>query len=144
MKKAIIVLLGTLTLFIACGEKEVEKPENLIGEDEMVDILYDITLLQAIKSYRPKDLKDNNIEVSTYVYKKYDIDSITFAESQSYYAANLEVYERIHKKVKAKMEVEKKKYEPEKDDEEKGAKEQAKDTVESEEVKKDSLNENKK
>lgn len=144
MKKAIIVLLGTLTLFTACGEKEVEKPENLIGEDEMVDILYDITLLQAIKSYRPKDLKDNNVEVSTYVYKKYDIDSVTFAESQSYYAANLEVYERIHKKVKDKMEIEKKKYEPEKDDKEKGVKEQTKDTLASGEVKKDSLNENKK
>lgn len=144
MKKAIIVLLGALTLFTACGKKEVEKPENLIGEDEMVDILYDITLLQAIKSYRPKDLKDNNVEVSTYVYKKYDIDSITFAESQSYYAANLEVYERIHKKVKDRMEIEKKKYEPEKDAEEKGVNGQAKDTVVSEEVKKDSLNENKK
>ena len=116
MKKAIVILLGTLTLFTACGENEVEKPENLIGEDEMVDILYDITLLQAIKSYKPKNLRDNNVDVSTYVYKKYDIDSITFAESQSYYAANLEVYERIHKKVKAKMEEEKKKYKSEFDE----------------------------
>ncbi|GGB69276.1 hypothetical protein GCM10007424_06560 [Flavobacterium suaedae] len=141
MKKAIVVLLGTLTLFTACGEHEAEKPENLIGEDEMVDILYDITLLQAIKSYKPKNLRDNNVDATTYIYKKYDIDSVTFAESQSYYAADLEVYERIHKKVKAKMEIEKKKYEPEDKKTDKDTIGQAKDIDKNAAVKKDSLDE---
>ncbi len=44
--KKIVVFLSVL-LLVSCNDTGVEKPEHLIEKDEMIAILYDITLLQA-------------------------------------------------------------------------------------------------
>lgn len=98
MKKIIALLFISISL-IACNKEPVKKPENLLPENKMVDILYDLTLLQAINSVTPGKITDNDIDVSTYIYKKHNIDSLTFAANHKYYASKLEIYESIHKKV---------------------------------------------
>jgi hypothetical protein len=110
MKKlaAIVVLL----LCIGCGEKPVEKPERLLDKKEMVNILYDLSILQAVNSYQQKILDDNKIDPKTYIYKKYKIDSLTFAQNDKYYASQLEEYEDIHKKVAERLKADKAAYDP--------------------------------
>ena len=74
----------------------------------MTDILYDISLLQAMNTATPGTLQENNIVVSEYIYGKYDIDSLTFVQNQRYYASKLEQYQKINERVKAKLIAEKK------------------------------------
>ncbi len=111
MKKAALILLAFLVL--ACNDDTPQKPEKLLTEDEMVDVLYDITMLQSIRSFKPQVLRDNNVDVAEYVYTKYDIDSTVFAQNHSYYASQLEVYERIHDRVTNRIKKDQKPFEDE-------------------------------
>ncbi len=98
----------------SCGGG-TEEPERLLSEDKMADILYDITVLQAMRAHQPKYLLDNNVNTTEYIYQKYDIDSATFAQNNTYYASDLEKYERIHKKVTDRVNKEKAVFEDKKD-----------------------------
>lgn len=109
MKKIVFIIAAFLIL--ACDDDKPEKPSRLLSEDEMADILYDVTMLQSIKSFKPNVLNDNDINVNSYIYNKYNIDSTVFAQNHTYYAAQLDVYERIHKKVSQKVKKLKEPYE---------------------------------
>lgn len=87
---------------ISCNNNSVEKPKNLIGKDKMVDILYDISLLEAIKTQNI----NGGITVkmgNDYIYKKYKIDSVQFVKSNKYYASDLEEYKKMFEKVKERL-----------------------------------------
>lgn len=94
----IVFFLVSLMLF-SCGGDAVKKPERLLSEDEMSNVIYDITMLQALRSTQPQVLGDNNIKPKEYIYKKYKIDSLTFAQNNAWYTADMEKYEKIQKKV---------------------------------------------
>ncbi|MBY8962916.1 DUF4296 domain-containing protein [Flavobacterium sp. D11R37] len=113
MKKAAVLLLG-LFCMASCGDG-AEKPERLLSEDEMANILYDITVLQAMRAHQPKYLLDNNVSTTDYIYQKYKIDSATFAQNNTYYASDLDKYDRIHKKVTDRVNKEKAAFEDKKD-----------------------------
>lgn len=83
----------------------MEEPENLISENKMVDILYDIALINAIDNSYPQVLKNHDIKVMNFVYNKYGIDSVQFVESDRYYASVPTLYEGIYKAVEDRMEI---------------------------------------
>lgn len=90
---------------LACNENLVDKPDNLIPEDKMVAVLTDLAIVNAAKSTNIAVLHDNDIEPMQYVYEKHDIDSLQFVESDFYYASLPKgAYERIYKKVEARLE----------------------------------------
>jgi hypothetical protein len=97
MKKMLLALVALSVL--SCKKDVAEKPEHLISENEMTDILYDIALLQAMKSYNTVTLSEKGIDSRTYIYKKYKIDSLTLAKNHEYYATDLEKYDEMTKKV---------------------------------------------
>jgi len=84
-------------LLLSCAEKQVRRPENLIPKGRMVNILYDIAVMDAIDGTYPKALERNGITVMAFVYEKYGIDSLQLAESDLYYASRPEEYEEIYK-----------------------------------------------
>ena len=88
----------------ACGNQLMEAPKNLISEDKMTDILYDIALLNAIDNSHPQVLKEKRIEVMAFVFKKYGIDSTQFVESDLYYASVPVRYENIYEAVEDRLE----------------------------------------
>ena len=104
MKK---ILIFVVFCIISCGNEIVEKPENLIPEDQMTAILYDLSLLDAIRAQRPLVLQQMKIKPTAYIYKKYNIDSIQFAKSNAYYAADLKVYKKMYDEVAQKLEANK-------------------------------------
>ena len=75
MKKMLLAIVALSVL--SCKKDVAEKPEHLISENEMTDIMYDIALLQAMKSYNTVTLSEKGIDSRTYIYKKYKIDSLT-------------------------------------------------------------------
>jgi Skp family chaperone for outer membrane proteins len=103
MKKAVVVLLGLIVL-VSCAEKVVEEPENLIPHDQMIEILYDLSILNAAKSGAKRQFDDAHIDVMGFIYTKYNIDSTQFAESDLYYASLPTEYQKIYQNVEAMLE----------------------------------------
>jgi hypothetical protein len=111
MKQISIIFI--LLLLVSCGgegKKRVKKPGNLIAMGKMVDIIYDMSLVSAAKGVNRKLMEQKGVHPDTYVYKKHDVDSAQFAQSNEYYAFDLNAYEEIYQKVKAKLEKNKKQY----------------------------------
>lgn len=105
MKKKIVILFS-FVLVLSCAEKLIEKPENLIPRDKMVGILKDMTIINSAKTINIGLLKENGIEPTRYVFKKYDVDSIQFVKSDRYYASLPLVYESIYVEVETSIEKE--------------------------------------
>lgn len=104
MKKFLLIVL----LAVAC-ESGIEKPQNLIPEDKMTDILYDAAVLDAIRTQRPFLLTQQQINPTQYLYKKHGIDSTQFVQSNRYYAQDIEKYKAMYQKVSKRLEEERKK-----------------------------------
>ena len=92
-----------LALLFSCKNDGVKKPSKLIEEEKMVDILYDMSILEAIRSSNPGVLEENSIESRSYIYKKYDIDSLQFLENTTYYASDLKKYRKMYEEVENRI-----------------------------------------
>jgi hypothetical protein len=88
--------------------KKPSKPDDLIGKKVMVNLLYDMAVISAAKGSNKKVLENNGVFPEAYIFEKYNIDSLQFAESNTYYSFNPEQYQEIYKQVKLKIEVERK------------------------------------
>lgn len=106
MKKLIAIFVGFL--LISCGGSDrPSKPDNLIPKEKMSDIIYDVFLLNAAKGINKRIVENNGIFPQEYIFKRYNIDSLQFAESNNYYAYDTKVYEGIMDKVKQRLSAEK-------------------------------------
>ena len=88
----------------SCEERVVEKPDKLIEKEVMIDIMYDLSLLQAIRGSNNQSVLDSNgIDPATYIYKKYKIDSLQFAQNNRYYASDVKSYNRMFNKLNQRI-----------------------------------------
>lgn len=107
-----VCYIVVLTLLVGCsGMEKPKKPDNLIGKDKMSEILYDLYILNAAKGVNRKILEANGIMPLDYLYEKYNIDSLQFAESNTYHAYDTKGYLAIIERVKNKLEINKDFYE---------------------------------
>ena len=109
--KKLLYLVVCLVFSCNPSVEKPKKPENLIPEDKMVDIMYDIFILNSAKGVNKKMLELNGILPKDYVFEKYSIDSIQFAESNNYYVYDTKTYESILNKIAEKIDAKKKEYE---------------------------------
>lgn len=108
MKNSIIAFLFlALLALVSCEEKGYPKPENLLSEKEMVDVLYDIHLAEAVASrntFRSTDsLRVSSEQMYQAVLDRYGLQDSTFAQTLIYYSARPKVYEKIYKNVVDKL-----------------------------------------
>ena len=82
----------------------IEKPENLIDELTMENIIYEAILMDVMITFKPKNKKFIDITGSPYLFLKYNIDSLQLAKSYEYYAKNPRIMGKIYSKVLKKME----------------------------------------
>lgn len=106
MKKSISLL--AILAFLGCKENLVEEPERLIEKSKMMDIMYDLSLLEAIKYQNPAVLDSNQIRPKQFIYKKYKIDSLQLAQNNVYYAADYKSYKVMFETVVKRISDEKK------------------------------------
>jgi hypothetical protein len=106
MKKR-ISLVAILTL-LGCKDDLVKKPDVIIEKSKMMDIMYDLALLEAIKYQNPAVLDSNQIRPKQYIYKKYKIDSLQLAQNNVYYAADYKSYKIMFEEVVKRIANEKK------------------------------------
>ena len=108
MKKVLLFLVAIFV--IGCQESGIVKPNNLIEKDKMVNVLYDISLLEAVKNQNISGGITPE-QINKFIYKKYKIDSLQFVNSNKYYASEVEEYKKMFQKVKDRLEAESKKLE---------------------------------
>ncbi len=102
--KKIVFILAIIIALAGCKEQVVEKPAALIAKEDMVNIMYDLSLLEAIKYQNIAALEAYKTEPSDYVYKKYNIDSSQFVQSNKYYASNFEEYKEMFDQISVRLE----------------------------------------
>jgi len=108
MKK--IVLLVVISFLLSCTSATIyKKPQNLIPREQMVALLTDMYISNAAQVNHYKSGK-NSIKYMSLVYKKYNIDSARFKESNRYYASNIKLYKAIYQEVLDTIEKLEKKY----------------------------------
>ncbi len=107
MKKTAF-LVSFILLFASCTTKEIKKPNKLIEEDKMINIIYDLSLLEAIKSRNPYAPENQGLKSKEFVYKKYHIDSLQYAQNNQYYALQIDRYKKMYDKVNERIQAQKK------------------------------------
>jgi len=100
MKKAVI--LFAMLLLLSCVKK-IKKPNNLIPEKKMENILVDIFLFKAIITSSYGEIKNKDAIGEQFIYKKYNIDSLQFRESETYYLKKTKTYLKIYQQVEKRL-----------------------------------------
>src|SRR4051812_9574981 len=94
MKNFIVIIL-VLFLSVSCKKELVKPPKKLIERGKMIDIMYDLSLLEAMKYQNPSSLDSVESNPTKFILKKYKIDSLQFAQNNMYYAADYEDYKEM-------------------------------------------------
>ncbi|HWS59745.1 MAG TPA: DUF4296 domain-containing protein [Flavobacterium sp.] len=105
--KKIILFFIVLIVLIGCQKELVKEPKNLIEREKMVNIMYDLSLLESMKVDNSTLLDSFKNNSNQYIFKKYKIDSVQFAQSNIYYAADYKEYEKMYNQVKVRLDNEK-------------------------------------
>ena len=101
MKKTILLVFLVLS---SCAQVEEVPPENLIGEEKMADLIFELAVLDAAKGFVPKDQKERIELDADSFYMFHEIDSAQFTSSNAYYAKHPKAYLRIVSMAKTKLE----------------------------------------
>lgn len=99
MRKIVVCFL----LVVLLGCESQKKPKNLLSEEEMIDVLYDLTLYQSMKNYNfNKDTLVLNGTIDEML-KKHGIDSATFVEQNDYYLRDMKRYAHLYDEVAERL-----------------------------------------
>ncbi|HEY1192568.1 DUF4296 domain-containing protein [Flavobacterium sp.] len=104
MKNFVVILL-VLFLSISCKKELVKQPAKLIEKDKMIDIMYDLSLLEAMRYQKPLSLDSVETDATKFVLKKYKVDSLQFAQNNMYYASDYETYKDMFDEVNKRIAV---------------------------------------
>lgn len=105
MKPLLFILLIT---FCSCQSfSKSEKPESFYGDDKMAKIMADLYLYDGVISSNRTALRKDGILATDYIYKKYNTDSMIYAQNFNYYADREEEYLILIEKVQSILEQEK-------------------------------------
>ncbi|WP_318343605.1 DUF4296 domain-containing protein [Flagellimonas baculiformis] len=140
MKKLLFLLV--FLMVVSCAEKVVEEPDNLIQKEKMIDILHDLAILNATKTTIGAKLDESGIDIMEFLYKKYQIDSTQFSESDLYYASLPLEYQAIYTEVETRLDKRQKAMEEateKKNDSIRKANEKRSDSIRSAKTPKDSI-----
>lgn len=92
-------------LLVSCQDIErTPRPDDLIAEEKMVDVLVDLSLLHGARSYNKSLMQEKGIQPYNYLWEKYKIDSTRFLKSSNYYSDHPKQYEKIFQQVKLRLE----------------------------------------
>ena len=112
--KHLFFLVVAMLMLSSCVEELVEKPDNLIPEDKMVAVIKEMAIVNAAKATNLSKLRENGVEPTSFIFKKFEIDSAQFVDSDRYYASKPLRYENMYKKVESDLEDQRLKLETEK------------------------------
>jgi hypothetical protein len=105
-KKNFFILLISLAFF-SCSKPPVEKPDNLLREDKMIDMLVDIHLAEAtFNNRRHRDtLVEKSSSVNFYysILEKHQVPDSVFEKSFVFYSSQPRKFERMYRQAMNKL-----------------------------------------
>lgn len=100
------LVICLLIVFVMVGCQEVilpEKPDNLIAKDKMVEILMEAYTGNAARSVNNRVMRDDVLALDSLIFKKFAVDSLQFAQSNAYYASQINEYIAILTQVEERL-----------------------------------------
>ncbi|OIQ20288.1 DUF4296 domain-containing protein [Lacinutrix sp. MedPE-SW] len=111
MKLKLFTISLVFLLLTSCYKVDKpSKPDNLLTEKEMVAILVDMAIMSSAKGINKKKIEENGITPNVHIFKKHNIDSVRFSQSNNYYAYDIKEYNNIYVQVKDSLEALREKY----------------------------------
>ena len=101
--RKIIYIFALLFIVVACKKNIVPKPDKFLDEKQMESLLYDLAVLESMKVSQAQMLDSLQFNSQQFIYKKYQLDSLSLAQNMVYYASLPKDYDRIVKKVEEKL-----------------------------------------
>jgi hypothetical protein len=102
MNKQILLVVFSIFLFFGCESNLQKKPKKLLEKDQMVQVIHDLALLEALRTQNLGRISYPT--PSEFVKKKYKIDSITLVANTKYYASDIEEYKKMYGEAKKMLE----------------------------------------
>lgn len=109
MKHSAILFILVLCFFGCQNVDLPEKPKNLIPKDKMIDILMESYLANAARSVDNKSIIVKGIKMDSLIYRNFGVDTIQFAKSNAFYAADVNTYMSIFQEVETRLDLMQKK-----------------------------------
>jgi hypothetical protein len=106
MKRQLIIFVFLLTGFISCDKLPIEKPENLISEKDMIEMLVDIHIAEATFNHMRYDSLIKKSSSANFYYSildKYQVPDSVFEKSFVFYASTPKQFEEMYQDVMNKL-----------------------------------------
>lgn len=98
-----LILSSLLILFLsACQNSKDELPEGVIAKSKMIKILTEVHILEASINYENISIGIRNQYNNTHyqeLFKRFEVDKVSFDTSLVYYKQNLEQFKEIYDSV---------------------------------------------
>lgn len=101
-------LFAFLIMLTGCQRlNSVEKPKNLIPDEQMVEILIDLAKIDAARNVNVEEFeREGGDRAKQLLFQKYGIDSVQLVQSTAYYAEKLKMNDSIYSRVKTRLKIE--------------------------------------
>ncbi|MDB4584490.1 DUF4296 domain-containing protein [Draconibacterium sp.] len=106
MKRLFTILSIFLVTFVSCDKLPIEKPENLIKEKKMIDMLVDIHIAEATYRHMQYDSTIRNSSSANFYYSildKHQVPDSVFEKSFVFYASSPKQFEKMYQDVMNKL-----------------------------------------
>lgn len=105
--EAKIIILFIFLAFFSCSKPTVEKPEVLLQEDKIIDMLVDIHLAEAtFNSRRHRDslvMKSSSADFYYSILDKHQVADSVFEQSFVFYASQPRKFEKMYRQAMNKL-----------------------------------------
>ena len=103
------LLIFSVLVFISCSSKYGEKPEVLLSQDELEDVMFEMSIMQAAENTSRTD-SGKIMDTYSYIKKRFGFDSTAIVSSTLYYANDYKEYEDMNKRVYKRLQDYRSKY----------------------------------
>jgi len=104
MKKLFFILLLCICTQSCQNIERSPKPDPFFGEEKMSDILVEMYLIEGAQSSNRRSFLQTGIKPDSFIYGKYDIDSLSYQKNLYYYTDRAEEYVELLELVENKLE----------------------------------------
>ena len=102
MNKLLYIIILSFLLVACTSNTIIEKPDNLIPKDKMVDLMTDLLLATGARNIKNIN-EERKVNYFHLVFEKYNIDSTQFKESNFYYTSKIDDYDIMLKEVERRL-----------------------------------------
>lgn len=101
MKRLVYIIFSSFLIFFSCAK---QKPSGVLPEDKIVDLLTEVSLIDAYIQSLPMDSGRKVLPVLyDNLFKEFDIDSVQFKKNLDFYYGNPQLTEKIYTAVGEKL-----------------------------------------